>query len=262
MRTAAQAATAARKRLKALARPVGEFDASRYFRAAAGLGFYNVGTSAVRAMARTLDEDTRAEWPVSEAARFADLMIRDRILEVKALGLELLARRRREFGPWLVPVCKRWLSGNHSANWATTDAMCGMVLGPALISEQRLLAREMPQWARHSNLWVRRAAVVALLPSIRRGLAVDLGYRVAALLHSDDEDLIEKAVGWMLRELGRQDRPRLEWYLRAKGPRIPRTTVRYALEHFPPSKRRALLAATKMAAKPGRVKDAGSVGGR
>lgn len=123
--------------------------------------------------------------------------------------------------------------------------MCGTVLGPALVAEPALLAREMPKWARHPNMWVRRASAVALLPSIRRGMAIDLGYRVAGLLHPDHEDLIQKAAGWMLRELGRQDRPRLERYLRANGPRIPRTTVRYAIEHFPRGERRALLEATK-----------------
>ena len=65
------------------------------------------------------------------------------------------------------------------------------------------------------------------------------------MLHDDDEDLIQKAVGWMLREAGKADQPRLERYLRANGPSIPRTTLRYAIERFPDGKRRALLAATR-----------------
>jgi 3-methyladenine DNA glycosylase AlkD len=96
-------------------------------------------------------------------------------------------------------------------------------------------------------MWVRRAAAVSLIPSVRRGLALDLAYGVARTLHPDPEDLIQKAVGWMLREAGKADARRLERYLRANGPRIPRTTLRYAIERFPPAKRHALLKITKSA---------------
>ena len=61
----------------------------------------------------------------------------------------------------------------------------------------------------------------------------------------DREDLAHKAVGWLLREAGRTDRARLERYLLAHGPAIPRTSLRYAIEHFPPRERRRLLEATR-----------------
>jgi 3-methyladenine DNA glycosylase AlkD len=64
------------------------------------------------------------------------------------------------------------------------------------------------------------------------------------LLHADREDLIQKAVGWMLREAGKRNAVRLERYLRSEGPAIPRTTIRYAIERFPATKRRQLLKAT------------------
>jgi 3-methyladenine DNA glycosylase AlkD len=114
-----------------------------------------------------------------------------------------------------------------------------------LLVQHPSLASEMRGWARHRNMWVRRASAVSLIPSVRRGLALDLAYRVARTLHPDPEDLIQKAVGWMLREAGKADARQLEGYLRANGPRIPRTTVRYAIERFPPAKRRALLEITK-----------------
>ena len=103
----------------------------------------------------------------------------------------------------------------------------------------------MRQWSRHRSLWVRRASAVSLIPSVRTGLALGLAYDVASALHADDEDLIQKAVGWMLREAGKADAARLERYLRRHGPAIPRTTVRYAIERFAPVKRLALLRATK-----------------
>ena len=94
-------------------------------------------------------------------------------------------------------------------------------------------------------MWVRRASIVALIPLVRKGAALDLGYEIAAGLHDDEEDLIQKAVGWTLREAGKTNMRRLERYLLEHGPKIPRTTLRYAIERFPKTKRRELFAATR-----------------
>ena len=124
------------------------------------------------------------------------------------------------------------------------DAICGSLIGPLLLQQPELCQR-MRAWARHRNMWVRRASIVGLIARARRGESLDLVYEIARRLHGDREDLIQKAVGWALREAGKADMARLERYLRAAGPAIPRTTLRYAIERFPEPKRRALLAATR-----------------
>lgn len=227
-----------------MARPAGHFDASRYFRGANDLGFYNVGTTRIRAMARDIYRTHRDVWSVTDAVAFADPLVRDRYLDVKGVGIELMAKYSRAFSPRLLPVWKRWLVRNYSTNWATTDAICGMLIGPLLVTHPELV-RGVSTWADDRNMWVRRASAVSLIPSVRKGLALDVAYRVARALHADREDLIQKAVGWMLREAGKSDLRRLERYLRANGPKIPRTTVRYAIERFPPATRRELLLVTK-----------------
>jgi hypothetical protein len=237
------AAESARKQLEMRARPSGEFDARRYFRGASDLGFYNVGTTAVRSFAREIARENQTIWTIDHACGFAGILIQDRYLEVKSLGIEVLARFRRSFTPALLPTWKGWLARNHSANWATTDAICGLLIGPLVLANPSLVER-MPVWARDKNMWVRRAAAVGLIPSVRKGIGLSTAYQVARVLHDDPEDLIQKAVGWMLREAGKADLPRLEKYLRVNGPSIPRTTVRYAIERFPERKRKNLLHAT------------------
>jgi 3-methyladenine DNA glycosylase AlkD len=86
---------------------------------------------------------------------------------------------------------------------------------------------------------------VSLIPLVRRGVALDIAYAIAAALHSDSEDLIQKAVGWALREAGKADPLRLERYLRAQGPAVPRTTLRYAIERFSPGQRASIMKATR-----------------
>ena len=230
--------------LRRLARPSGAFDAARYFRGDHGLRFYNVGTKAVRALARAIYVSNRERWTVEDAVRFAEALVRDPYLETKAIGIEVVARYRQAFRPRLLPAWKRWLSGNHAANWATTDAICGTLIGPLLVDYPELVPL-MPRWATHRNSWVRRASAVSLIPSIRQGRALDVAYDVAQTLQPDRGDLIQKASGWMLREAGKQDPARLERYLRAQGDAVPRTTLRYAIERFPAPKRRALLTSTR-----------------
>jgi 3-methyladenine DNA glycosylase AlkD len=227
-----------------MSRPADDFDSSRYFRGPIDFGFYNVGTAAVRTLARSIHAEHNADWSIDEAMVFADTLIVDRHLEAKALGIEVVARYRRDFTPRLLTAWKRWLVGNHSANWATTDAMCGVLIGPLLLRHPALRAR-LRAWCGDRNMWVRRASIVGLIPRARRGESLDLVYEIAQRLHRDDEDLIQKAVGWVLREAGKTDMPRLERYLRANGAAIPRTTLRYAIERFPEHKRRALLKETK-----------------
>jgi 3-methyladenine DNA glycosylase AlkD len=240
-RVAARQATRA---LARMARPADGFDATRYFRGTGDLGFYNVGTAAMRGLARAIHAERKAEWSIDDAMAFADVLIQDKHLEAKSVGIEVVARYKRAFRPRLLPAWKRWLSENHSANWATTDAICGALIGPLLLQYPELGAR-LRVWSRDRNMWVRRASVVGLIPRARRGESLDLVYEIAYRLHPDKEDLIQKAVGWTLREAGKTDMARLERYLRTNGAAIPRTTLRYAIERFPERRRRALLEETK-----------------
>jgi 3-methyladenine DNA glycosylase AlkD len=231
-----------------MARPAGSFDAARYFRGEHGLRFHNVGTANMRALARAIYADNREEWTIDDAMRFADALMRDPYLETKAIGIEVVARYRTSFAPRLLSPWKRWLSGNLSANWATTDAICGVLIGPLLATHPEKIPL-MRTWAAHPNMWVRRASAVALIPAVRRDQALDVAYDVAKMLHSDHHDLIQKAVGWMLREAGKADRRWLERYLLDNGALIPRTTLRYAIERFPAARRAQLLASTRQPVK-------------
>jgi hypothetical protein len=155
-----------------MARPAGEFDASRYFRGTKHLGFYNVGTSRLRALATAIYREHKDAWTVDDALAFADTLVVDRYLDVKAVGIEVMARHRKAFAPRLLPAWKRWLANDRSDNWATTDSICGSLIGPLLLA-QPALVRTVAGWCTHRNMWVRRASAVSLIPSARQGLALD-----------------------------------------------------------------------------------------
>ena len=144
-KTVAAAAAEAKRALRRLSRPAGDFDASRYFRGAHNLGFHNTGTAAMRALARSIYAAQRDLWDVNDAVSFADALMPDRFLETKSVGIEVVARYRTDFPPRVLAHCKRWLASDYSANWATTDAMCGLIIGPLLVMHPAL-QKQMRSW--------------------------------------------------------------------------------------------------------------------
>jgi 3-methyladenine DNA glycosylase AlkD len=230
-----------KRELSRLSRSAGSFDAQRYFRGSGDLRFYNVGSTAVRDMAKAIYRAHADTWTVADAMTLADELIEDAYLDTKGVGIELVRLFQRQFTPRLLPQWKRWLARDYSSNWATTDAICGYLIGP-LVRAHPQLAPRVASWSRDRNMWVRRASAVGLISSARKGIALTTVYRVAKQLHGDREDLIQKAVGWMLREAGKADPARLERYLKVNVRLIPRTTFRYAIERFDERKRRALMA--------------------
>ena len=232
--------------LEAHARPIEGLDPDRYFRTSTKTTFLNTGTPFMRALGKALAREHRADWSLADVVGLVDVLVRDTRFDVKSVGIELLACFQRQFTPALLPTVKRWLAGDHCANWATTDALCGYVIGPLLLTHPELVS-VVASWCTHRNMWVRRASAVALIkPAVTAGgHALDAAYEVATSLRRDGHDLIHKAVGWLLREAGKADSTRLEQYLREGGDAIPRTTLRYAIERFSPEQRRELLEATR-----------------
>jgi 3-methyladenine DNA glycosylase AlkD len=90
-------------------------------------------------------------------------------------------------------------------------------------------------------LWERRIAIVATLGLIKHG-EIDDTFRLATALLKDRHDLMHKAVGWALRETGKVSRPALLHFLEKHYSEMPRTALRYAIEHLPPGQRKEILA--------------------
>ena len=113
-------------------------------------------------------------------------------------------------------------------NWDLVDSSAPQIVGGYLLNRERSLLRRL---ARSASLWENRIAIVATLAFIRRG-DVDTTFDVAGLLLDHPHDLIHKAVGWMLREAGKQKRVALEAFLDRHAQVMPRTMLRYAIERF------------------------------
>lgn len=128
-------------------------------------------------------------------------------------------------------------------NWDLIDVTAPQIIGVHLLNQKRNILYTL---ARSKSLWERRIAIVATFTFIRQGEFKDT-LKIAEILLHDNHDLIHKAVGWMLREVGKKDTQQLQSFLEKHYSTMPRTMLRYAIEKFPEKKRQAYLKGTAKA---------------
>lgn len=167
--------------------------------------------------------------------------------EERSLGLQILVDRAgRAEGAELRSVLKFYLSRLDAVNnWDLVDGSAHLIVGPAIegpdglptASGRALLSRLL----RSKRLWDRRVAVLSTLHFTRKRAFAPL-LEAAGRLLDDPEDLMHKAVGWMLREAGKRDASVLRGFLKKNAARMPRTALRYAIERLPKAERARWLA--------------------
>lgn len=130
-------------------------------------------------------------------------------------------------------------------NWDLVDLSCYKILGKWLADKDRSLLYD---WACCGHLWKQRIAMVSCMHFIRQGDFCD-GLSIADILLQHPHDLIQKAVGWLLREIGKKDKQTLTAFLANRYTSMPRTALRYAIEHFPEEERKNYLSRTSVRSK-------------
>ncbi len=230
------------KRLKEKSNPVRAKESQRYFKEE--FKCWGLTAPQLRQLTAEVYEMIKPAWGVEEAIEFCDILLPNLYHEAKAVGILILERYRRDFPESLFLKIKGWLGKNYLSSWAAVDGLCPTSVG-ALIEKYTALVEEIKIWARSPNRWVRRASIVSFIKLAKKPGYLDAIYEVAESHFKDCDDLIQKANGWLLREAGKADMSRLERFLLNKGPAIPRTTLRYAIERFDEQKRKMLLRTTK-----------------
>jgi len=114
-------------------------------------------------------------------------------------------------------------------SWDLVDSSAHFIVGPHLAPDERDVLAKL---AGSDSLWERRIAIIATYHYIKLGEFTD-ALRIAEILVHDEQDLIHKAVGWMLREIGKRNQDAEEAFLQQHYRTMPRTMLRYAIERFP-----------------------------
>lgn len=221
-----------RAALRALQDPARALSSARFFKT--GKGQYGEGDQflGITVPAQRVIARAHRGLPLPEIATLlASPMHEDRLtallilVDAYARGDE--AAKQAAFDLYLANLA--WVN-----NWDLVDSSAHLVVGAHLTTRDRRLLRTL---ARSKQLWERRVAMIATLAFIRAGESKD-AFEIATLLLDDEEDLMHKAVGWMLREVGKRvDRDLLVAFLREHAARMPRVMLSYATEHLSPAER-------------------------
>lgn len=195
-----------------------------------------------------VDEFLGIKVPVSRkiAKEFKDLalpeiqeLLNSKVHEERLIALFILTEqyRKKDFEQKKVIYDFYLKNLKRVNNWDLVDLSAEKIIGAYLFEKDKQI---LFQLARSKNLWDRRIAIMSTFHFIKNG-SYDMTFEIADKLLQDEHDLIHKAVGWMLREIGNRDLKSEEDYLKKYYITMPRTMLRYAIEKFPEKKRQAYL---------------------
>ena len=226
---------ALRRELRAAADPDDAVNLQRFFKT--GKGQYGEGDHFLGVRVPVLRRLARVYRHL--AASDAVTLLHSKWHEERLLGLLLLVGLyTRGTAPDRQTIYDLYLANTrYINNWDLVDSSAEHIVGPHVAPHDISVLERL---ARSNDLWQRRIAILATFHWIKQGEFAP-ALRIAALLVDDEHDLIHKAVGWMLREIGKRDRAAEIAFLRDHHGTMPRTALRYAIEHFPERQRQHYL---------------------
>jgi 3-methyladenine DNA glycosylase AlkD len=136
-----------------------------------------------------------------------------------------------DFKPGDFLVFEKWVD-TYVNNWASCDTLCNHTVGEFLEMYPEYI-RELKKWAASRNRWMRRASAVSLIIPAREGKFLKEIFQIADILLLDNDDLVQKAYGWMLKAASQAYQKEVFDYVMSKKSIMPRTAFRYAIEKMP-----------------------------
>ena len=225
--------------LRAHADPANAAGARRYF--VDGVKTYGVHREFVHRLAQQTAADLKAHTRrdgLSVALRLGDGLFKSGNMDDAALATGILERFQRRMTPAHFATFNRWVG--FVQDWASCDSLCGQLIGP-LVRDHPHLIRRLVAWTRARHRWRRRAAVVSLIPLARTGERLPEIFNMAGRLLGDADVMVQKGVGWLLKEATRRQAERVVDYLIANRTKTSRLVLRYACEKLPAAQRRRVL---------------------
>jgi 3-methyladenine DNA glycosylase AlkD len=151
----------------------------------------------LRALAKRFHKVIYRDAGLDYLVGVADNLFSGRVLEEKILAVLLLESYPKELGPKHFKLFESWL--DRISSWADHDALTSYILGPMMVNEPRRTARALA-WSRSTDRWHRRAACVSLIRGVRKRMFELETREVCKRLLADEDDMVQKGLGWLLRE--------------------------------------------------------------
>jgi len=195
-------------------------------------------TADLRRAMRNARRQIRKEFGLDFLADVADQLFSGSILEEKIAAVFLLENLSPEFGDREFKRFESWL--DRICSWSDHDGLVHYVISPMVVAKPTR-AKAVFQWAKSPNRWRRRAACVALIRGARAKMFFPEITRLSDSLLADEDDMVQKGLGWLLRETEKYDAKRTVPYLMKVRERAPRLVLRTACETLPATAKKKIL---------------------
>jgi 3-methyladenine DNA glycosylase AlkD len=196
-------------------------------------------TADLRRAAVGFRRELRKQHGLTFLVETADHLFTGSVLEEKVAAVFLLEELDAEFGDREFKLFESWL--DRISSWADHDGLVHYLIGP-MIASKPARAKAVFRWAKSPNRWRRRAACVALIRGTRTKMFFPEIKRLSNSLLADQDDMVQKGLGWLLRETAKFDAKRTVPYLMKIRRRAPRLVLRTACETLPLGTRKRVLA--------------------
>jgi 3-methyladenine DNA glycosylase AlkD len=196
-------------------------------------------TAELRSVAIVFRRRIREEFSLDFLVQVADKLFAGRVLEEKVFAVFLLEKLTNEFGDAEFRLFECWLP--RISSWADHDGLVHYLIAP-MVAAKPALSKRIFRWAKSTDRWHRRAACVALIQGTRRRMFFSEIKRLSDSLLFDEDDMVQKGLGWLLRETAKADPKRTLPYLMSIRMRAPRLVLRTACETLPAGVRKTVLA--------------------
>jgi 3-methyladenine DNA glycosylase AlkD len=200
-------------------------------------------TADLRRAIRRWRQDILREHGFDFLLRVADDLFSGNVLEEKTAAVFLLEKMDAKFGDREFRVFESWL--DRISSWADHDALVHYLIA-SIVAAKPARVRDAFRWARSRDRWHRRAACVALIRAARAKLLFPEIVKLSSVLLADDDEMVQKGLGWLLRETAKFDAKRTVPYLMKIRGRAPRLVLRTACETLPPAARSKILATSSL----------------
>jgi 3-methyladenine DNA glycosylase AlkD len=196
-------------------------------------------TADLRRAGLRLRREVRKEHGIDFLVEVADHLFDGPVLEEKIAAVLLLEKLDGEFGDGEFELFESWL--DRISSWADHDALVHYLIAP-MVAAKPARAKTVFRWAKSENRWYRRAACVALIRGARDKMFFSEITRLSDLLQADEDGMVQKGLGWLLRETAKFDAERTVPYLMKIRERAPRLVLRTACETLTAEVRKRILA--------------------
>jgi len=191
---------------------------------------HGVKTAVIEKIAKDFFKQVK-DKPKAEIFDLCEQLWQTRSLEESGIACMWSFNLHKQFEPVDFGTFEKWVD-QYVTNWATCDTFCNHTVGKFVEMYPEYLP-ELKKWAKSSNRWMRRASAVSLIIPARHGKFLPDIFKIADILLPDQEDMVQKGYGWMLKAASQAHQQEVFDYVMRNKAIMPRTALRYAIEKMP-----------------------------